>query len=117
MRALLRAHLLTVRQYAARIPLGNAELARLWKLPSNRAAIERSDNSGMPSLMKYMETLRDEADPDAGMEEPYKSKNNKVWTWKAMRLITRQAPHLIGKIKNGDLDSLLPHLFGTPEKV
>ena len=97
--------------------MGNPELERLWKLPGNKDAILKTEGAGMPSLQSFFEPMKDEADPEAGIEDAYKKKHNRVFVWKAMRLITRQAPNLIGKIKNNDLDSLLQPLFGLPEKV
>jgi hypothetical protein len=60
-----------------------------------------------------------QADPDNGYEEEYKFKNDKVFCWKANRLIARRKLSVYtkwGGDKGGDLDAALPILMeGHPE--
>jgi len=57
-----------------------------------------------------------ESDPKEQVEEQYRRKNNKVYNWKAMRLIARNGPQFFSKIKNNDLESILPLIFDSEKK-
>ena len=61
------------------ICIGNPELDRLWNLGvDNIAFLTSKDRELSPAVKDYLLPLREQMEPDAGIEEEYKLKNDKV---------------------------------------
>jgi len=86
--------------------MGNPELSRLWNLPLIEENLTSSDRMHTPTLQQYLKPLEEQMDPEAGIEEEYKLKNNKVYTWKALRLIVRHKLNYFSKIASGNLEDI-----------
>ena len=52
-------------------------------------------------------------DPEAGIEEEYKVKNDKAYQWKALRLMAKKDVSLLSKVSapSGGLEAAVKHLF------
>jgi len=104
-----------------RLSLGNQELSRLWNLGGNSLqALASSDSKRrVPSLAEYLKPVEEQMDPAAGIEEEYKLKNDKVYTWKALRLMAKKDVSLLAKVAppNGSIEvavaTLLEKAKGT----
>lgn len=59
--------------------MGNAELSRLWNLSLTEETLVDPKKGGMPDLKEFLEPVRQDMDPSAGIEEEYKHKHNKVF--------------------------------------
>mmetsp|Transcript_18930 Transcript_18930/g.57187 ORF Transcript_18930/g.57187 Transcript_18930/m.57187 type:complete len:395 (+) Transcript_18930:599-1783(+) len=98
---------------AKRVQLGNSELSRLWNLGDNSLAAIAAEGSkqAVPSLGDYLQPLIEQLDPTAGIEEEYKLTNDKVWMWKALRLISSRDVSLLGKISapGGSMEAAVAH--------
>jgi THO complex subunit 1 len=84
-----------------RVAMGNTELTRLWNLGSNSLASisqQVSKRQGVPSLEEYLQPVIEQGDPEAGIEEQYKVKNDKVFAWKALRLMAKKDVTLLAKV-------------------
>jgi hypothetical protein len=58
-------------------------------------------------------------DPEAGIEEEYKLKNDKAFQWKALRLMARKDVSLLSKVSapNGSIEDAAAAVFGPKEKL
>ena len=69
----------------------NPEMERIWNLyPSYEAAMtdpERNRYSKPEFMNEFLQVVYDEMDPEAQIEEEYKTKNDTMYRWKAFRLI------------------------------
>ena len=101
-----------------RMQLGNASLTRLWNMGGNSLeAIGQKDY--MPSLEAYLKPVHEQMDPEAGIEEEYKLKNDKAFQWKALRLMARKDVSLLSKVSapNGSIEDAAAAVFGPKEKL
>ena len=101
-----------------RMQLGNASLTRLWNMGGNSLeAIGQKDF--MPSLEAYLKPVHEQMDPEAGIEEEYKLKNDKAFQWKALRLMARKDVSLLSKVSapNGSIEDAAAAVFGPKEKL
>ena len=88
-----------------KMSLGTAELSRLWNLGGNSLAeisAAVAEKSTVPPLEHYLDPVLVQMDPDEGIEEAYRHKNDKVYTWKAMRLMAKKDASLIGCFAKAD---------------
>ena len=94
----------------------NPELERIWNLyPSYEAAMTDPDRNkySKPEFMKeFLQVVYDEMDPEAQIEEEYKTKNDTVYRWKAFRLIRQWDFAAFRKMKNNDLETIVPEILG-----
>ena len=84
-----------------RVQMGNSELTKLWNLGSNELASisqQVAKRQGVPSLDEYLKPVIEQADPEAGVEEQYKVKNDRVFAWKALRLMAKKDVTLLNKV-------------------
>lgn len=51
-----------------------------------------------PSLVEYVKPVLEQMDPEAGIEEEYKLKNDKAYTWKALRLMAKKDISLLSHV-------------------
>ena len=59
--------------------MGNYELTRLWNLcPDNMEACRSEKRNFLPKMDEYFEEARDQADPEAGIEDEYKWVNLEI---------------------------------------
>ena len=58
----------------------------------------------MPDLFEHLEDYADALDPEAGIEAEYHPRNNKLYSWRALRLLSRQHLGLFSKIRRRDGD-------------
>ena len=79
--------------------LGNSALTRLWNMGGNALAdIAEKQSEVVPQLSDYLKPVAEQMDPDAGIEEEYKVKNDKAFQWKALRLMAKQDVSLLSKV-------------------
>lgn len=85
-----------------KMQLGNSELSKLWNLSGNDlesiVAAAAGSKTAAPSLAEFMAPLMEQLDPDAGIEEEYKLKNDKAYCWKALRLMAKKDVSLLSKV-------------------
>uniref|UniRef100_A0A7S3WPI0 THO complex subunit 1 n=1 Tax=Emiliania huxleyi TaxID=2903 RepID=A0A7S3WPI0_EMIHU len=93
--------------------LGNSELSRLWNLGDNSLAsiAAEGNKQAVPSLSAYLQPLVEQLDPEAGIEKEYLLTNDKVWMWKALRLMSKKDVSLLGKIsaQGGSMEAAVNH--------
>jgi hypothetical protein len=71
--------------------MGNAELSRLWALGASQPLeADTGEQVIHPSHKTYLDRVRNEADPDNGIEEAYRMCNNAVFEWKTLRTVLEQ---------------------------
>ncbi len=76
--------------------LGNPELTRLWALGANyKLEEQRGANVEVPFYEKFLEQVKEEADPENGIEESYRAANNPAFEWKAYRTVVQQKAALL----------------------
>lgn len=96
--------------------LGNKELSRLWKWSEdNPNAITDAKRAKMPPLVDYFKPLAEDLDPEAGIEEEYHHKNNKVYCWKGLRFAARQDLEALSRYSDMKIMGVVPPELLTPE--
>ena len=103
---------------AKRVQLGNSALTRLWNMGGNALDdIAERQKELMPTLDEYLKPVYEQADPEAGIEEEYKMKNDKAFCWKAFRLIAKKNVGLLSKVsaQGGSLEAAVKHMFDSQE--
>lgn len=96
--------------------LGNRELSRLWKWSDdNPNAITHAKRVKMPPLAEYFKPLAEDMDPEAGIEEEYHHKNNKVYCWKGLRFAARQDLDALSRYSDMKIMGVVPPDLLTPE--
>jgi len=96
-----------------RMQLGNNELTRLWNMGGNSLDAISQAKQSTPALAEYLKPVQEQMDPEAGIEEEYKLKNDKAFTWKALRLMGKKDVSLLGKVSqpNGSLEAAVSYMF------
>ena len=103
---------------AKKTMLGNAALTKLWNMGGNDLKdIAGKQAEVVPALADYLKPVQEQMDPEAGIEEEYKVKNDKAWSWKALRLMSKQDVGLLSKVSapNGGMESAVKHFFEQQE--
>ena len=79
--------------------------------------IAKKQKEHVPDLSEYLKTVYEQADPEAGIEEEYKVKNDKAFCWKAFRLIAKKNVGLLSEVskQGGSLEAAAKHLFENKE--
>lgn len=96
--------------------LGNRELSRLWKWSEdNPNAITDVKRAKMPPLSEYFKLLSEDMDPEAGIEEEYHHKNNKVYCWKGLRFAARQDLEALSRYSDMKIIGVVPPELLAPE--
>jgi len=94
----------------------NPEMERVWNVyPSYEAAMtdpERNKYSKPEFMKEFLQVVYDEMDPEAQIEEEYKTKNDTVYRWKAFRLIRQWNFAAFRNMKNNDLETIVPEILG-----
>jgi THO complex subunit 1 len=107
--------------YAVR--LGSAELDRLWNTHAALGEAARSADRGPPEHLEFLEPIREQLDPafcaENDIEPQYKRMNDKVFCWKALRLVTRAALGAFAKATereggSADIEAVARVLYGLP---
>jgi len=75
------------------VKMGSIEITRLWNLSRDNMSACRNTQASVPGLEEFFEEAIEQADPEAAVEDAYKLINNENWSWKALRLLSRQSPH------------------------
>jgi THO complex subunit 1 len=70
----------------------------------------------VPAVDKWLSNVKVEMDPDEDVEEEYKRKNDKVYAWRALRLLAHQDIKVFSKSK-GDLEEAVRLLCPEMAKV
>ena len=97
-----------------RVRLGNPELDRLWNLSeTNAGALAGKRDDANVALETYLQPVLDDMDPEAEIEEAYKSKNDKTYAWKAMRLVAKRDLAAFQRLGQEDLEAVAPGLLGV----
>jgi len=76
----------------------------------------QKDRVQMPSLQEFLKPLEEQVAPDSGIEEEYKLKNNKVYTWKALRLVAKHRLQYFSKLAEGNLEDIFGLLENENQK-
>jgi THO complex subunit 1 len=74
--------------------------------------ISKKMHASVPSTRDYMEDYVDALDPDAGIEAEYHPRNNALYTWRALRLMSRD--HLEGFTQihpGGDFELMVRNIY------
>ena len=110
--------------YAVR--LGSAELDRLWSTHAALGEAARSADRGPPEHLEFLEPIREQLDPafcaENDIEPEFKRMHDKVFCWKALRLVTRASLSAFGKAveregQNADIEAVARVLYGLPPPV
>mmetsp|Transcript_38925 Transcript_38925/g.69706 ORF Transcript_38925/g.69706 Transcript_38925/m.69706 type:complete len:558 (-) Transcript_38925:145-1818(-) len=73
------------------VVLGRPALDHLWNLTeSNTSCLNAEDRGDLPTCREFLEVVLDQMEPEEGIEDAYKQKEDKVYLWKALRLLARQ---------------------------
>jgi len=98
------------------IKMGNPYLSRLWNIDVGNDVMMQKDRVQMPSLQEFLKPLEEQVAPDSGIEEEYKLKNNKVYTWKALRLVAKHRLQYFSKLAEGSLEDIFGLLENENQK-
>jgi len=85
--------------------LGQHALSALWK--NNGDSMEELADQKQdfaPSVKSVIEPVIEELDPESGIEEQYRSKNGGLYSWRALRVLSKHCLdkcHFFGKQKDG----------------
>lgn len=99
---------------AKRVSVGSKELTKLWNMGSNDLeSIAKRHAESHPALGEYLKPVLVQMDPDEGIEEEYRLKNDKTFCWKALRLISKQDVSLLSKVnaQGGSLETAVKAYF------
>ena len=96
-----------------RVKLGNPELDRLWNLSVDNASSLREKKAEETSMATFLQPVLDDMDPEAQIEEAYKQKNDKVFVWKALRMIAKENLTAFSKLGTDDMEAVVPGLLGV----
>ena len=91
-----------------RVRLGNPELDRLWNLSEDNASALGDKRDAAPTAEAYLRNVVDDMDPEAQIEETYKSKNDKTYVWKALRLIAKADMGAFQRLGAEDMETVVP---------
>jgi THO complex subunit 1 len=95
------------------VRLGNPELDRLWNLSEDNAGALGDKKHAAPTARDYLQNVIDDMDPEAQIEEAYKSKNDKTYVWKALRLIAKADMGAFQRLGAEDLEKVVPAMLGV----
>ena len=96
-----------------RVKLGNPELDRLWNLSVDNASSLREKKAEETSMATFLQPVLDDMDPEAQIEEAYKQKNDKVFVWKALRMIAKENLTAFSKLGTDYMEAVVPGLLGV----
>jgi THO complex subunit 1 len=72
----------------------------------------------MPSLEDHLSPYVDALDPDAGIEPEYHPKNDALFTWRAIRLLSRDHLEQFHMINHkGDFEQMVRHIYSTEKGI
>jgi len=96
-----------------RMQLGNSELTRLWNMGGDSLEAIANHKQATPALADYLKPVQEQMDPEAGIEDEYKLKNDKAYCWKALRLMAKKDVSLLAKVSqpNGSIEAAVGHMF------
>mmetsp|Transcript_39788 Transcript_39788/g.101744 ORF Transcript_39788/g.101744 Transcript_39788/m.101744 type:complete len:559 (-) Transcript_39788:132-1808(-) len=73
------------------VVLGREALDHLWNLTeSNTSCLNAEDRGNLPTCQEFLDIVLDQMNPEEDIEDAYKQKQDKVYLWKALRLLARQ---------------------------
>ncbi|BDA44079.1 probable THO complex subunit 1 [Coccomyxa sp. Obi] len=83
-----------------RIDTGSDALSRLWNITRDNVSCLKGEANRRkaPSLKEFLAPVIMEMDPDEGIEEQYKTKKDAVYTWKALRQMSRASLPVFSKM-------------------
>ena len=96
-----------------RVRLGNPELDRLWNLSEDNVSALGDKRDAAPTAEVYLQNVVDDMDPEAQIEETYKSKNDKTYVWKALRLIAKADMGAFQRLGAEDMETVVPAMLGV----
>jgi len=80
--------------------------------PSNLCQVSRDIVSVVPSIEKHLTSYVEALDPEAGIDEGYGPKQDKLMTWQALRLLSHQHLPLFSQIQtNGDFENVVRKVY------
>ena len=79
---------------------------------SELATASKQMRSLLPSLDDHMADYVEALDPDAGIEAEYHPRNDKLFAWRALRVMRREHLGLLQRVHvNGDFEGLVRHIY------
>lgn len=94
------------------VSLGHPDLDRLWNLSTdNTSCLDFEDQATVPTLRDFMRPVVSQADPAEGVQREDKVQNDKVFCWKALRLMARADLAAFAKAGASHLEAAIPVLF------
>ena len=94
------------------VSLGHPDLDRLWNLSAdNTSCLDFEDQATVPTLHDFMRPVVSQADPAEGVGREDKVQNDKVFCWKALRLMARADLATFAKAGASHLEAAIPALF------
>lgn len=79
------------------------------------AKVSQEMGSSVPDVFEFLEDYKEALDPDSGIEAEYHPKNDKLFCWRAMRLLSKKYLgnfNLIQK-ETGDFENLVRYIYKT----
>ena len=92
-----------------RLPAGpTASYDSLGAVTDTLPALSREMTSALPSGEAFLSSYVEALDPSAGIEEAYHPKNDKVFCWRAMRVLGKEG-HVeeMGKVEKDDMEEMV----------
>lgn len=83
------------------------------------AKVSREMGKSVPDVFDFLDDYKEALDPEAGIDAEYHPKNDKLFSWRAMRLLGKK--HL-GNFKlvqkgTGDFENLVRHIYKAEKNV
>lgn len=91
-------------------------LLRQWAAQQHVDHLADSTKSPAPSLTEFLTPMLEQMNPDAGIEEEYKLKNDKLYVWRAMRLLAKHKLPYLNMMQTESIETVVSHLMKDETK-
>jgi THO complex subunit 1 len=83
------------------------------------ATVSKEMGQFTPDVFAFLEDYKDALDPEAGIEAEYHPKNDKLLSWRAMRLLGKKYLGNFNLVQKGtgDFENLVRHIYKTEKNV
>lgn len=78
--------------------MGSEELSRLWSLSNDAEYLVSAESKHIPSLEEFLQPFKEQMNPNSGVDEEDKVKNDKVYNWRAFRLLAKQKLYSFSRV-------------------
>ena len=80
--------------------------------PTELATVSKKMRSSVPSMDTHLAEYIEALDPEAGIEAEYHPKNDKLFAWRALRVMTRDHLGQMQRVHvNGDFEGMVRHIY------